>query len=237
MGISVNLGDPPVNPAMPTLSSRTLGEQPGTLTQLPSRRRQATVSTTAAHFYCRTRSVHTSGPLRLKIFTCSGNVTASFRSGSCRTPTRRRRLQLPRAVHDGARSRGLRYQQILAPSDPAAQQVIGRAVSGLDKRVWDTSFLGVPHQADLCKFGQNLNLRSSLLGTGDNILAEASPYDAIWGIGFKTEDPRAYQLSLWPGLDLLGRMLMSIPRELSSPPPIPNFPSRPERCWLNSSLG
>ncbi|CAN0524992.1 unnamed protein product, partial [Laminaria digitata] len=35
------------------------------------------------------------------------------------------------------------------------------------------------------------------LGDGPKqILVEASPYDNVWGIGFRTEDPPIYQLSL-----------------------------------------
>ena len=127
-----------------------------------------------------------------------------------------------------ARSRGLRHQQIMAPSDPAAQQaIIGRAVPGLDERVRDTSRLGVAHQANLFKFGQNLNLRGFLLGTGNNTLAEASPYDAIWGMGFEAGDPRAYQPSLWPGPSSLGRVLMSVRQDFFSSPPYPPPPSLP----------
>ena len=44
--------DPSGNPAMPTFSPRTLEAQPGSLTQLPSRERHATVQATVASCHC-----------------------------------------------------------------------------------------------------------------------------------------------------------------------------------------
>lgn len=41
-----------------------------------------------------------------------------------------------------------RYQQIMASSDPAKQKANGRAVPGFDEIVWDTSRLGIVHQAN-----------------------------------------------------------------------------------------
>ena len=83
-------------------------------------------------------------------------------------------------------------------------------MSGFDGSVLDVHRLEIAQQANLGKFGQNPNLRSFLLVTGNKMLAEASPYDQIWGIGFRAEDPRAYQPSLWKGYNLLGRLLISV---------------------------
>ena len=52
-----------------------------------------------------------------------------------------------------------RYQKIMASSDPAEEKAIrraiGRAVSGFDKRMWDSSLLKIAHQTNLSKFGRN----------------------------------------------------------------------------------
>ena len=46
------------------------------------------------------------------------------------------------------------------------------------------------------------------IGTGDNIVAEASPRDRIWGIGFMAEDKLAFRPPLWPRLTLSGGIPM-----------------------------
>jgi len=120
-----------------------------------------------------------------------------------------------------------RQQQIMTSSDPAEQKALGRAVSGFNEQLWIHERVSIAHEANLCKFGQNPNLRRALLETGNKILAEASPYDKVWGIGLPAEDPRARQPSLWKGHNILGRVLMSVRRVLTPSPPTPPFPSRP----------
>ena len=59
---------------------------------------------------------------------------------------------------------------ILATDDPREHKRLGRQVCHFD-------------HDNLAKFSQNENLRLALLHTGEHRLAEASPYDNIWGIG------------------------------------------------------
>ncbi len=51
-------------------------------------------------------------------------------------------------------------------------------------------------------------MKDFLLGTGTQVLVEASPYDRIWGIGLGAEDPKAKHPSTWQGENLLGFALM-----------------------------
>lgn len=44
---------------------------------------------------------------------------------------------------------------------------------------------------------------------GDKIIAEASPQDAIWGIGMAEDHPNVNDTSLW-GPNLLGKALMKV---------------------------
>ena len=43
----------------------------------------------------------------------------------------------------------------------------------------------------MAKFSQTEDLRAFLLSTCDQGVAEASPYDRIWGIGLKATDAKA----------------------------------------------
>lgn len=55
-----------------------------------------------------------------------------------------------------------------------------------------------------------------LLSTGDKILAEASPYDTIWGIGLEASDFDSTHPDRWPGKNLLGKVLMRVREELKT---------------------
>jgi ribA/ribD-fused uncharacterized protein len=97
---------------------------------------------------------------------------------------------------------------ILAATNPGAAKALGRTVSGFDEPRWKQRRCDIVVRASLAKFGQNAELRSYLLETGDKVLVEASPVDRVWGIGLAADDPRAEQPSEWIGLNLLGFALM-----------------------------
>lgn len=73
----------------------------------------------------------------------------------------------------------------------------------------------VVYKGNMAKFTQNEDLRRALLETGDATLAEASPYDAIWGIGRKASERLAQVPEKWKGTNLLGKVLMRVRAELS----------------------
>lgn len=99
--------------------------------------------------------------------------------------------------------------RILAARTPAEAKSIGREIGGFDEAVWDAERLAIVTRANHAKFGQNPALREFLLGTGDRVLVEASPVDAIWGIGLAADHPDAGDPARWRGLNLLGVALMS----------------------------
>ena len=47
-----------------------------------------------------------------------------------------------------------------------------------------------------------------LLGTGTRVLAEASPSDAVWGIGCSASN--AYAMGRFPGKNLSGKAMMEV---------------------------
>lgn len=65
------------------------------------------------------------------------------------------------------------------------------------------------------KFTQNEQLKRALFVTSGSILAEASPYDGIFGIALTAEAAASVKPDQWPGRNLLGKALMQIRAELS----------------------
>ena len=59
----------------------------------------------------------------------------------------------------------------------------------------------------IAKFAQNPDLLSVLLATGSAVLAEASPYDRVWGPGLSEAQATLIAPSDWPGENRLGRCL------------------------------
>ncbi|MCB9765483.1 MAG: NADAR family protein [Alphaproteobacteria bacterium] len=98
--------------------------------------------------------------------------------------------------------------RILEAPSPAAAKKLGRKVRGFDEETWKAHRFDIVRDASAAKFGQDPGLRDYLLGTGDKVLVEASPYDRIWGIGLKAADPRAADPRTWQGQNLLGFALM-----------------------------
>ncbi|SMC29430.1 conserved hypothetical protein, ribA/ribD-fused [Andreprevotia lacus DSM 23236] len=100
--------------------------------------------------------------------------------------------------------------QILANADPRSVKALGRKIKGYDDARWQAHRYCAVVAGNVGKFGQNAALQQFLLATGDKVLVEASPVDAIWGIGLDQAHPDAAHPARWPGLNLLGFALMDV---------------------------
>ena len=98
--------------------------------------------------------------------------------------------------------------------NPGAAKALGREVRGFDEQRWAQRRFDLVVAGNLAKFGQHQDLLGFLLGTGSRVLVEASPQDAIWGIGLAADDDRAASPENWPGLNLLGFALMEVRHQL-----------------------
>lgn len=105
-------------------------------------------------------------------------------------------------------------QQILESHDPRQMKTLGRNIRNFDQALWDRAKYSIVLNGNWCKFSQNRDLRDFLLSTGDKVLAEASLYDAIWGIRLSTDSPDAQNPHKWQGENLLGFALMEVRDEL-----------------------
>lgn len=100
--------------------------------------------------------------------------------------------------------------KVFAKDDPAAAKAAGRTVRGFDEAIWQRHRFGIVVAGNLAKFGQHPALAAFLAGTGDRVLVEASPVDAVWGIGLAADDPGAHDPDRWRGANLLGFALMDV---------------------------
>lgn len=105
-------------------------------------------------------------------------------------------------------------RQILAAPTPNDAKSLGRKVRGFSEETWNAQREEIVVTGNLAKFSQHLPLRRFLLETADAVLVEASPLDAIWGIGLAHDHPQAPDPANWPGLNLLGFALMRVREQL-----------------------
>ena len=107
------------------------------------------------------------------------------------------------------------YEEILKTASPKKCKSLGRKVKGFDEKTWCEHREQIVYNGNLLKFSQNPDLKKILLDTGDKIIVEASPYDKIWGIGIRENNPNATNPAKWRGLNLLGKALSKVRTELN----------------------
>lgn len=104
---------------------------------------------------------------------------------------------------------------IIAAIDPSKAKALGRTIENFVEEKWLEHRFEIVVNGNYAKFSQNAALCEHLIKTGDKVLVEASPVDAIWGIGLSKDDPAALRPSTWQGLNLLGFALMEVRKRLS----------------------
>lgn len=102
------------------------------------------------------------------------------------------------------------YREIMAARDPYTYKKLGRKIRNFDQSCWDDRKYDIVVEGNKAKFGQNSDIKAFLLSTGDAILAEASPFDRIWGIGLDREQALKGTVENWKGENLLGCALMEV---------------------------
>ena len=106
-------------------------------------------------------------------------------------------------------------EQIMNTDDPAkCKNIAGQKFPEFDADLWERTCFHVVKRGVKAKFAQNEDILRVLLGTGNELLAESSPYDKKWGIGIDIKDPAHEVSAKWKGMNLLGRVLMEVREEL-----------------------
>jgi len=101
-------------------------------------------------------------------------------------------------------------QQILSTNNVRKQKQLGRQVSNFDEEIWNNSKIKIVYIANNLKFSQNEELKAKLFESKGKYIVEASPVDAIWGIGMAPDDQRRFNRTEWRGQNLLGKILTQL---------------------------
>lgn len=122
---------------------------------------------------------------------------------------------------------------ILAEPRPTRQKGLGKEVKGFVAEDWDKVKYDIVLRSNMLKFGNGMagngdnfvygpsgkrdqeavSLREVILATGERVLAEASRFDRVWGIGFTAAEAQKWPRQHW-GDNLLGKVLMEVRNNL-----------------------
>lgn len=105
------------------------------------------------------------------------------------------------------------YKKIMSMNQPSIIKELGRQVKKFNHVIWDQHKYKIILEGNLLKFSQNPKLMEYLLMTKDKFMAEAAPYDNIYGIGLTAENAIRIPKDEWPGENLLGHALMEVRKE------------------------
>lgn len=97
--------------------------------------------------------------------------------------------------------------KILKETSQRAIKSLGRQVSNFNEKIWSIVSRPIMVRVLSAKFSQDETCYDWLMFPKDAYFVEASPYDKIWGIGLREEDPRAQDESTWEGENRLGNTL------------------------------
>lgn len=100
------------------------------------------------------------------------------------------------------------------PSQQKKMKDLGRGVKHFKDSTWKKNRIRIYQEHCMAKFSQNSHLKQKLFETGNKTLVEASPNDAIWGIGLNETKAKKIHPSKWPGTNLLGIILTDIREQL-----------------------
>lgn len=105
-------------------------------------------------------------------------------------------------------------KQIMESEHPREQKALGRKVDNFNKEHWEKYCRDIVYDGNMAKFSQNPDMLDELMFTVGKTIVEASPKDAIWGIGLAADDPLAQGRETWKGTNWLGEAIERVREEL-----------------------
>lgn len=106
--------------------------------------------------------------------------------------------------------------RIMGTKTPQVAKKLGREVRNFDEDKWQAAREPIVRKGLMLKTMQHVGVKDVLFSTVGQVLAEASPYDKVWGIGLSATDRRSQDQNEWRGQNLMGKLWMQV-REMSLP--------------------
>lgn len=100
--------------------------------------------------------------------------------------------------------------KILQENRPDQMKKYGRLIKNFDEKIWNDHKFMIVYNGNYLKFTQNEKLKKYIKSTGNSILVEASPYDAVWGVKMSMDNDDILYPEKWKGQNLLGFALMQV---------------------------
>lgn len=104
------------------------------------------------------------------------------------------------------------YEKIKKSKTPREAKVLGRKVKNFDDNLWEVYKIEAMMRALREKRSICPEFKEALIKTENKIIVEASPYDRIWGIGYREKEALS-NYDKW-GQNLLGKCLMRLRKEM-----------------------
>ncbi|MFT3705965.1 MAG: NADAR family protein [Agriterribacter sp.] len=151
-----------------------------------------------------------------------GSITKSCFSQWWMSPFEKNGITYPTAEHWMMAGKAKLFNdtdieaKILAEENPDQVKKLGRLIKGFDAALWDENKFEIVCNGNQLKFSQHPSLQTFLLSTSDKILVEASPVDAVWGIGMSADHADIENPLKWNGENLLGYALMEVRDQLKN---------------------
>ena len=102
------------------------------------------------------------------------------------------------------------FEKIVHTGTPKVAKELGREVKNFDEEVWNNHKYEIVKVGNIHKFNQNIDIFDFLVNTAEKVIVEASPVDAIWGIGLSQDSDYIDNIYCWRGQNLLGFALMEV---------------------------
>jgi ribA/ribD-fused uncharacterized protein len=106
-------------------------------------------------------------------------------------------------------------EQLKYSKSPSDSKKLGRKVRNFNQKLWDENIENIALYVLTVKFTSFPQFKQFLLKTNNAILVEAAPYDRIWGVGMRYNDPNIHHPEKWKGQNILGFSLMKVRENIS----------------------
>ena len=90
-----------------------------------------------------------------------------------------------------------RAEELITSPSPSTRKRISRGVSNFDSHVGDREKQNAVLSSTYDKFTQNPAKTKYVVSSGNKLLAESSPLDPVWRLGFLADNPRANSPCQW----------------------------------------